>query len=90
MDESSAKGVGSSLVVPYLSDDNTLSGAITDGENAINNTIAEGAIPDEGEKAHTSDPAALDWEDSPENPYNWTTGKKWAQVAMCASFAFAT
>lgn len=28
-----------------------------------------------------------DWDSDPDNPYNWSLGKSWAQVAMAASFA---
>lgn len=28
-----------------------------------------------------------DWDADPDNPYNWPAGKRWAQVAMAASFA---
>lgn len=40
-----------------------------------------------GEKTQTSGTNAWDWNTDPENPYNWKTSWKWAQVAMCASFA---
>ena len=81
---------GDGLAVSSLSDDNTLAGGVTDGEYATNKVVAEGAASSDKEKAHTSDLAALDWEDSLDNPYNWSTGKKWAQVAMCSSFSLAT
>lgn len=28
-----------------------------------------------------------DWDADPDNPYNWPAGKRWAQVAMAASFS---
>lgn len=31
-----------------------------------------------------------DWADDPANPYNWTMGRKWAQVACYATCAFTT
>ncbi|CAK7275168.1 hypothetical protein SEPCBS57363_006541 [Sporothrix epigloea] len=33
---------------------------------------------------------AWDWADDPANPYNWTIGRKWAQVACYATCAFTT
>lgn len=42
---------------------------------------------DAGEKTHTSDMTKWDWDTDPENPYNWSTKKKWGQVGMASSFA---
>lgn len=41
----------------------------------------------DGKETHTSDASSWDWEHDPENPYNWKTGKKWAQVGMICSYA---
>lgn len=35
----------------------------------------------------TSTASTWDWDTDPENPYNWSTKKKWAQVGMASSFA---
>ncbi|CAK7198398.1 hypothetical protein SEUCBS139899_001059 [Sporothrix eucalyptigena] len=35
-------------------------------------------------------PVAWDWATDSANPYNWTMGRKWAQVAAFASVAFTT
>lgn len=46
---------------------------------------------EEDEKVSISAPGASDatwdWNTDPDNPYNWTKGKKWAQVGMASSFA---
>lgn len=39
------------------------------------------------EEAHPSNTATWDWDTDPENPYNWSGKKKWAQVGMASSFA---
>lgn len=69
-------------VVP--DDDNTVSASATENDVAIDRMENEG-IPHK-EVATSSE--ASDWEQGPENPYNWPADKKWHQVAMCASFGF--
>lgn len=51
----------------------------TDGSNALPLTVdAEGR------------PVVWDWATDSANPYNWSKGRKWAQVACFASVAFTT
>ncbi|KIH86294.1 hypothetical protein SPBR_08338 [Sporothrix brasiliensis 5110] len=51
----------------------------TDGSNALPLTVdAEG------------NPVVWDWATDPANPYNWSKGRKWAQVASFASVGFTT
>lgn len=65
-------------------DDNTVSGSATENDAAVermeNGDIAQKEVAISSE--------ASDWEQDPENPYNWPAAKKWHQVAMCASFGF--
>lgn len=67
-------------------DDTTMSGSATDNDVAVERMENGGITPKE--KALASDSEASDWEQDPENPYNWPSAKKWHQVAMCASFGF--
>ncbi|KAL1852048.1 hypothetical protein Daus18300_012330 [Diaporthe australafricana] len=78
---------GGSSGEPVLSDDdNTVSGFATDNDVAVDRM--ENGISKPKEKGLASDSEALDWDQDPENPFNWPTAKKWQQVAMCSSFGF--
>lgn len=67
-----------------LSDGNTLTDAVDRMEQGARGSKSTSTRA--GEKTQTSETSAWDWDTDPENPYNWKTGKKWAQVVMCASF----
>lgn len=67
-------------------DDNMVAGSGADDDFAVDR-MENGGIA-HNEKTPASDPETPDWEEDPENPYNWPTAKKWQQVAMCASFGF--
>lgn len=72
---------------PVLSDDdNTVSGFATDNDVAVDRM--EDGVSKPKEKGLASDSEASDWDQDPENPFNWPTAKKWQQVAMCSSFGF--
>lgn len=58
--------------------------AAVDAAAAVNRTEKGGTGPDDSDTKATN---ALDWDADPDNPYNWTKRKRWAQVGMAASFA---
>jgi hypothetical protein len=43
---------------------------------------------DDGAKQSGEQDAPWDWETDPNNPYNWTSGRKAVQVTIIASIAF--
>lgn len=68
-----------------LSGDTTMAGR--SGSEDIERIGHGGAVAREKSgQSHTG--TAWDWNDDADNPYNWSTGRKWAQVAMISSFAF--
>ncbi|ORY09290.1 major facilitator superfamily domain-containing protein [Clohesyomyces aquaticus] len=73
------KGIGASS----LHDESTLG-----GEEAGPTAAREG---EEGE-GEEQDPNIVDWDgpDDPENPQNWTTGKKWGNIAILSAVTLIT
>lgn len=59
--------------------------ALKNGENeaAAQDTAEKGLVVDDAKRADE-----WDWDADPDNPYNWSKKKRWAQVGMAASFAF--
>ncbi|KAG8955476.1 hypothetical protein FRC04_008827 [Tulasnella sp. 424] len=53
---------------------------------------AAGAVEDTDEKANMHDPEELtkDWEVDPENPRNWSPGRKWAMAGCVSFYTFST
>jgi hypothetical protein len=49
---------------------------------------SDGAAEMSGKERSAAD--VWDWQTDPNNPHNWKTSRKWAQVAMMAPTAFLT
>lgn len=73
---------------------------LSDGNNNNKMTRSEDENVDSGTKENKSTETggqdkmvppgnknAWDWDTDPENPFNWSASKRWAQVAMCTSFS---
>lgn len=73
-----------------LSDASTTMATGSDDDGAVERMMDKEILSgDEESPQQSSDEGTSttwDWDSDPDNPYNWSTGKKWAQVWMCASF----
>lgn len=73
-----------------LSDGNTVAAASDWDDTTAADAIAVSDMEKGGTGAGDGDKKATDmwdWDADPENPYNWTKRKRWAQIGMGASFA---
>jgi hypothetical protein len=63
------------------------------GRGSIISSRAESIIPNHDPKSQTEvDPNIVDWDgpDDPENPMNWSTGRKWGAIAVVSGITFLT
>jgi len=67
---------------------------VVDDRDVAETDLAEKEAANEGGTTDTEAVAetkpAWDWATDPNNPYNWPTGRKWAQVSMLCSVGFLT
>lgn len=71
---------------PIQLSDATVIAAAADNDRAVT-SMQNGIDTVAGEKTHANNVSTLSWDTDPENPLNWSTSKKWAQVGMASSFA---
>lgn len=78
-------------VEPNLSSSDTSLGVPVDASDSLTpdavDVMEKGGPKNDNDSDNDNDGSGWDWDSDSDNPYNWSFGKKWAQVASIASSA---
>lgn len=83
MEKGEPRGSGSIITDDTDGNNNAFSVRAADGPEAK----SSGPPPPPPKSPNNNGDLGWDWDSDPDNPYNWSLGKRWAQVGMAASFA---